>query len=125
MYRPGSPNNIFGTVSRRDQSKGHLASRIERFERKLVGWKMACLSKGERLTLLKSTLSNLLVYYMYLFPIPKSIAKKSEAIQARFLWEDSEISPGEWEAMKQLKERGGLGIKSLIHFNEALLGKRL
>lgn len=26
-YKPGSPNNIFGTISRaRDQSKGHLAS---------------------------------------------------------------------------------------------------
>ena len=46
----------------------------ERFHKRLIGWKSKPLSRGGRLTLLKSTLWSLLVYFMYLFTIPASIA---------------------------------------------------
>ena len=41
---------------------------LEKFERKLAGWKKMYLSKGGRLMLLKSTLSNLPTYYLSLLP---------------------------------------------------------
>uniref|UniRef100_A0A7N2MD06 Acyl-CoA thioesterase n=1 Tax=Quercus lobata TaxID=97700 RepID=A0A7N2MD06_QUELO len=44
------------------------------------------LSKGGRLTLLKSTLSSLLTYYLSLFTIPKAVATRLERIQRNFLW---------------------------------------
>jgi hypothetical protein len=44
-------------------------------ECRLAGWKKLYLSKGGRLTLIKSTLSNLPTYYMSLFPVPMSVAK--------------------------------------------------
>jgi hypothetical protein len=44
------------------------------------------LSKGGRVTLIKSTLSNLPTYFMSLFPIPNSIAKHIEKLQCSFLW---------------------------------------
>jgi hypothetical protein len=37
---------------------------IEKMERRLARWKRMCLSKGGRLTLLKSILSNLPKYYL-------------------------------------------------------------
>ena len=40
---------------------------LEKIERKLAGWKKLYLSKGGRLTLLKSTLSSLPTYIFYLF----------------------------------------------------------
>ena len=40
---------------------------IERMEKKLIGWKQLYLSKGGRLTLLKSTLSSLPTYLCSLF----------------------------------------------------------
>ena len=40
---------------------------LEKVERKLAGWKKMYLSKGGRLTLLKSTLSSLPTYFFYLF----------------------------------------------------------
>ena len=46
---------------------------IEKMERRLVGWEKLYLSKGGRLTLIKSTLSNLLTYLLALFPIPANI----------------------------------------------------
>ena len=43
---------------------------LEKFERKLAGWKKLYLSKGGRLMLLKSTLSSLPTYFLSLFTIP-------------------------------------------------------
>ena len=40
---------------------------LEKIERELARWKKLYLSKGGRLTLLKSTLSNLPTYIFYLF----------------------------------------------------------
>ena len=42
---------------------------LEKMERKLVGWKKLYLSRGGRLTLLKSTLSSLPKYFLSLFTI--------------------------------------------------------
>ena len=38
------------------------------------GWKRLYLSKGGRVTLIKSTLSNLPTYFLSLFPISASVA---------------------------------------------------
>jgi hypothetical protein len=59
---------------------------IEKMESKLVGWKQMYLSKGSRLTLIKSTLSNILTYYLSLFQIPVRLVKRIEKIQRDFLW---------------------------------------
>ena len=42
--------------------------------------------KGGRVTLIKSTLSNLPIYMLYLFPIPAYVAKNIEKIHRDFLW---------------------------------------
>ena len=58
---------------------------LEKIERILARWKKLYLSKGRRLTLLKSTLSSLPTYYLSLFTIPSHVAKKIEKIQRNFL----------------------------------------
>ena len=62
---------------------------LEKIERKLAGWKKMYLSKGGRLTLLKSTLSSLPTYFLSLFTIPGHVANKIERLQRDFLWGDS------------------------------------
>ena len=59
---------------------------LEKIERKLAGWKKLYLSKGGRLTLLKSTLSSLPTYYLSLFTIPLHVTNKIEKLQRDFLW---------------------------------------
>jgi hypothetical protein len=48
--------------------------------RRLALWKMLYLSKGGRITLIKSTLSNMLTYMLSLFPILADVAKCIEKI---------------------------------------------
>jgi hypothetical protein len=54
--------------------------------RRLAHWKRLYLSKGARVTLIKTTLSNLPTYMLSLFPIPAYVAKRIEKIQWDFLW---------------------------------------
>jgi hypothetical protein len=59
---------------------------IEKVERRLASWKKLYLSKDGRVTLIHSTLSSIPSYYLSLFPIPVSVAKKLERLQMEFLW---------------------------------------
>jgi hypothetical protein len=58
----------------------------KKMERWLVNWKMMYLSKGGRVTLIKSTLSGLSTYFWSLFPIPACVANRIEKFQRDFLW---------------------------------------
>ena len=49
---------------------------LEKMERKLASWKKSYLSKGGRVTLIKSTLSNLPIYFLSLFPMLASVANR-------------------------------------------------
>jgi hypothetical protein len=53
---------------------------LERIEYRLANWKMMYLSKGGRVTFIKSTLTNLPTYYMSLFHLPASVAKCIEKL---------------------------------------------
>ena len=87
---------------------------LERMEKKLSGWKRIYLSKGGRLTSLKSTLSRLLTYYLSLYTIPKAVAARLERIQRNFLWGSSKecfkYPLVAWEKVCLPLELGGLGI---------------
>ena len=102
---------------------------LEKMERRLEGWKRLYLSKGGRVTLIKSTISNLPTYFLSLFPIPASVANRIERLQQNFLWgslgDDPKIHLVKWASVCAPISSGGLGIRKLSLFNEALLGKWL
>ena len=65
---------------------------IGQLERQMAGWKRMYLSKGGRLTLIKSTLSNLPTCFLSLFPIPMSVAKRLGKVQRDSYGEGWEMS---------------------------------
>ena len=54
---------------------------IARIQRKLAGWKGKYLSKGGKMTLIRSTLGSIPTYFMSLHVIPALVAKKIEKLQ--------------------------------------------
>lgn len=100
---------------------------IRKFEVKLAKWKQRSLFMGGRITLINSVLSALPIYLLSFFRIPKKVVHKIVSIQRNFLWgghqEASKIPWVKWDTICLPKNKGGLGIKDLSKFNEALLGK--
>ena len=58
----------------------------ERLRRRLAFWKRQYISKGGRLTHIRSALSNMSIYYMSILCMPISIRLRLEQIQRDFLW---------------------------------------
>ena len=93
----------------------------ERFKKRLTMWKRQYLSKGGRLTLIKSILSSLLIYFMSLFVIPRKVSSRLEISKGIFIgWWCPTEKPHlvNWNLVCVDKE-GGLGICSLVALNKA------
>ena len=52
----------------------------ERFRKRLAMWKRQYISKGGRLTLIRSTLSSMPIYFMSLFYLPRKVRLRLEKI---------------------------------------------
>ena len=102
---------------------------LEKMEMRLAGWKHLYLSKGSRVTLIKSTLSNLPTYFLSVFPIPAVMANRIEKLQRNFLWSGIGDKPkfhlDKWATICSPISSGGLRIRKVRIFNETLLGKWL
>ena len=89
----------------------------ERMRWKLALWKLQYISKGGRITLIKSTLASM----------PKIVARRLEKLQRDFLWGGGNMERKahlvNWERVCVGKEKGGLGLRKLVPLNKALLGK--
>ena len=58
----------------------------ERFRKRLASWKIQYISKGGRVTLIRSTLSSLPIYHLSLFRMPQKVCARLERIQRQFIW---------------------------------------
>ena len=101
---------------------------LEKIQKRLALWKAKILSRAGRLTLIRSVLNSLLVYYMSMFKMPKAIAMEVVSLHRKFFW--GGISSGKlgcpmikWADIELPKDLGGLGIGNIMHKNLILLFK--
>ena len=99
----------------------------EKVRRRLALWKRQYISKGGRITLIKSTLASMPIYQMSIFRMPKSVAKRVEKTQRDFLWGggnlEGKVHLVKWDVVCSEKFNGGLGLRRIATLNRALLGK--
>ena len=102
---------------------------VSKVKKILDGWKKAFLSRRDRLTLIHSVLSSILVYYLSLFKAPIDVIIVLEKVMKDFLWEGGDLLGGDhlvgWPTVCLAKDKGGLGIGNLEERNKALLMKWL
>ena len=91
--------------------------------RRLVLWKSQYISKGRRITLIKSTMASMPVYQMSLFCMPKSVARRLEKLQRDFLWGRGNLERKahlvNWEVVCGVKEKGGAWNKEANPFEQS------
>ena len=101
---------------------------LRNIENKLVTWKAKLLSRAGRLTLIKSVLNSLPVYFMSMFRMPKTVAARIVKLQRKFFWcgshGNSKCCPTvKWSDIELPREIGGLGVGNILHKNLILLFK--
>nr|KAJ0214953.1 hypothetical protein LSAT_V11C300147850 [Lactuca sativa] len=94
---------------------------IDRVQNKLSLWKAKTLSFGGRLTLVKTVLGSLPLFYFSIFKAPISIIDNLEKLRRRFLWggskEKQKINWVAWKVVLGPKSSGGLGVGYLASLN--------
>ncbi|GJZ83083.1 RNA-directed DNA polymerase, eukaryota, reverse transcriptase zinc-binding domain protein [Tanacetum coccineum] len=89
-------------------------SLIERFKIRLSGWKANMLSSGGRLTLIKSVLGSLGIYYFSIFKVPEAVLKTLESLRASFFWgatgDTRKLAWIKWSNILASLDKGGLGV---------------
>ncbi|XP_023758688.2 uncharacterized protein LOC111907126 [Lactuca sativa] len=102
---------------------------IEKIKMRIFNWKSKTLSFAGRLQLINSVLTSIHVYWASIFKIPIATINEIEKMCRSFLWANGEIVKGKaevkWQDICKPKEYGGLGIKNLRRWNDALLAKHV
>jgi len=87
------------------------------------------LSVGGRLVLINSILSNLSMFMLSFFEIPREVLKKLDYYRSRFFWQSDEHKQKyrltRWSVLCSPKDQGGLSILNLDAHNKCLLSKWL
>ena len=98
---------------------------VTKVAKRLDGWKRAFLSRGGRLTLIRSVLSSLPIYFLSLFKMPQGVADVIEKLMRDFLWGGYNDSCHlvRWDEATKPKHKRGLEIGNLILRNKSLLVK--
>ncbi|KAL0286590.1 UNVERIFIED_CONTAM: hypothetical protein Sradi_7144400 [Sesamum radiatum] len=101
---------------------------IDRLNGRLAGWNHLNLSLAGRTQLIKSVLNSLHTYWASVFILPKAIVKIIEGKVRSFLWKGSTSSGHAkvaWAQICKTTEEGGLGVRSVLLMNQALMLKQV
>ncbi|KAJ3687049.1 hypothetical protein LUZ61_016213 [Rhynchospora tenuis] len=126
--KAGSEEKYLGAlISGRNSAKQTGLMLLEKLKAKLTGWRANMLSHAGRLVLIKAVLMSIPVYYMSLEVLPIGLIRQMESLIAKFFWgkvdKDRYLTFISWGRICQPIEKGGLGVRQLKVFGDALFMK--
>lgn len=100
---------------------------IERYSKRLVGWKGTIFSQARKTQLIKSILHDLLIYFMLIFKMLIAVRDNLDQTQKNFLWSGMEANKWHvlviWDKFYKHKKKGDLGIHNIYNINMDLMDK--
>ena len=107
-------------------SVSHWEPIVSKIRQKLSLWKGTLLSRFGRLVLIKSVLQSIPIFYLSVFPMPKTTKNKIQSIMTHFVWKGKEsrgICKVAWMRICENKIQRGLDLAPLEVVNQSLLMK--
>ncbi|XP_074315550.1 uncharacterized protein LOC141651750 [Silene latifolia] len=100
---------------------------VDKTKRRLSSWNNILLSSAGKLTLIRSVLSSLSLFSLSVFRIPVSVTSKLQSLMVHFWWSGTRTNKSIHWCSKEFLSRpvgeGGLGLRNIGCFNQALLAK--
>lgn len=100
-----------------------------KLKKRVSDWKNRSLSYAGRLQLIAAILESIHVYWASVFLLPMVVINDINKLLKDFLWNNGSSSKGKckvsWKSVCRPKDHGGLGLKDLYCWNEALIAKHV
>lgn len=126
LVTPGKYLGMPSVVGRTKKAVfGYIKDRVWQ---RLNGWKEKSLSAAGREVLIKAVAQAIPTYIMSCFELPDGLCREISGMISRFWWGQREecrkIHWCSWQTLCRVKSEGGMGFRSLVAFNKALLAKQ-
>ncbi|XP_013668888.1 uncharacterized protein LOC106373226 [Brassica napus] len=128
IHKEGGVGKYLGLPEQFGRRKRDIfSSVVERIKQKASSWSNRHLSPAGKLVMVQSVLTPIPSYSMSFFKLPVSLCKRIQSALTRFWWDDRggkrKMAWISWPKLTLPKSDGGLGVRDIEAFNEALLAK--